>query len=281
MAIEKEAVPVVGNVKDNSAPPNKATMTKDEYHLASLGYKQSFIRSLGILENWAATFTTMNFVSGMPILFGWVMYTGGPQAALANWTMVGGFSFLVSLSMAEIAASLPTCGGIYFWSYRLGGPKYGPFLAWMTAWWNWAGWLTVIPGFAQGSTNFLLSAAQIMYPDATVLTKGWLGWLISSATIIIALIPNIASERIIAFMLRTTIASFLLLMSFYWIWFPVKASGHFQSASILTTFYNGINEGETKQASDSYCWIVAVLFGAWGTFVQRLGGSEALLITSQ
>lgn len=48
-------------------------MTKDEYHLASLGYKQSFIRSLGILENWAATFTTMNFVSGMPQLFGFVM----------------------------------------------------------------------------------------------------------------------------------------------------------------------------------------------------------------
>lgn len=50
--------------------------------------------------------------------------------------MVGGFSSLVALSMAEIAASLPTCGGIYFWSYKLGGPKYGPFLAWLTAWWN-------------------------------------------------------------------------------------------------------------------------------------------------
>ena len=53
----------------------------------------------------------MNFVSGMPVLFGFAMYTGGPQAAFANWTMVGGFSFFVSLAMAEIAASLPTAGG--------------------------------------------------------------------------------------------------------------------------------------------------------------------------
>jgi len=39
--------------------------------------------------------------------------------------MVGGLSFMVSLSMAEIAAALPTAGGIYYWAYRLGGPEWG------------------------------------------------------------------------------------------------------------------------------------------------------------
>ena len=51
----------------------KVTMTKDEYHLATLGYEQTFIRSLGMLENWASTFTTMNFVNGIPVLFGYAM----------------------------------------------------------------------------------------------------------------------------------------------------------------------------------------------------------------
>ena len=36
-----------------------------------------------------------------------VMYTGSPQAAYANWTMVAGLSCIVSLVMAEMAASLP------------------------------------------------------------------------------------------------------------------------------------------------------------------------------
>jgi len=67
----------------------------------------------------------MNFASGIPVLFGFVMYTGGPTAAFANWTMVGGLSFIVSLSMAEIAAALPTAGGIYYWAYRLGGSEWG------------------------------------------------------------------------------------------------------------------------------------------------------------
>jgi amino acid transporter len=61
------------------------------------------------------------------------------QQAFSNWTMVGGLSLIVSFSMAEIAAALPTTGGIYLWSYRLGGERHGKILSWLTAWYNWAG----------------------------------------------------------------------------------------------------------------------------------------------
>ncbi|KAL2009828.1 hypothetical protein VTN00DRAFT_5635 [Thermoascus crustaceus] len=149
-------------------------LTQDEYRLAQLGYKQEFFRHLGLFESWAATFASMNFVSGIFVLFGWIMYSGGiPKSAFANWTMVSGLSSIVLLVMAEIAAALPTAGGIYFWSYRSGGPKWGPFLSWMTAWWNWAGWICIVPGVQQGSTNFLLSALEIKYPNAEILEKGW------------------------------------------------------------------------------------------------------------
>ncbi|KAF2095068.1 amino acid transporter [Rhizodiscina lignyota] len=205
-------------------------MSKDEHRLAQLGYKQVFIRSFGMFENWAATFTTMNFVSGMPVLFGFAMYTGGPQAAFANWTMVGGFSFIVSLAMAEIAASLPTAGGIYYWSYVLGGHNYGPLLSWLTAWFNWAGWLTIIPGLAQGNTNFMLSLLTILYPNATVIQQGWFGWVISTINILLGVIPNCVNQHTVRWMLRATAYSTALLMSFYWI---------------------------------CYCWIIGVLFGAW------------------
>jgi hypothetical protein len=30
----------------------KIVFTKDEYHLATLGYKQEFFRNLGLFENW-------------------------------------------------------------------------------------------------------------------------------------------------------------------------------------------------------------------------------------
>jgi hypothetical protein len=112
------------SIEEGNVSTGGHVLTHDEYHLATLGYNQEFFRSLGFFESWAATFTSMNFVSGIP-------------AAFANWTMIGGLSCCVSLVLAEIAAAFPTAGGIYYWSYRLGGEEWGPFLSWMTAWWNW------------------------------------------------------------------------------------------------------------------------------------------------
>ncbi|TVY59361.1 Thiamine transporter thi9 [Lachnellula cervina] len=263
---KQDKIAPVARVESGSLVAEKIVFTQDEYQLAQLGYKQEFFRSLGLFENWAATFTSMNFASGIPVLFGFVMYTGGPTAAFANWTMVGGLSFIVSLSMAEIAAALPTAGGIYYWSYRLGGAEWGPFLAWMTGWWNWAGWVTVVPGVQQGSTNFLLSALEIKYPDADILGKGWFAWLLTSIGMFFAVAPNIVNQKVLQWYFRFAIVIFHILVLFYWIWFPIKASqtGGFQSRSgVFNHFYNGINDGDEKQASDAYCWIVSILFGAW------------------
>jgi amino acid transporter len=75
----------------------------------------------------------MNFVSSMPVLFGWVMMTGGPQAAFTSWTIVAAVSCFVALALAEIAAALPTAGRIYFWTHYLAGPEWGPFLSWIVS----------------------------------------------------------------------------------------------------------------------------------------------------
>ncbi|KAI7586039.1 hypothetical protein KC316_g5832, partial [Hortaea werneckii] len=217
---EVEKRPTTGNAspKEDMVQLTTREMTKDEHHLATLGYKQVFIRSFGMFENWAAT-----------------------------------------------------SGGIYYWAYVLGGQEYGPLLVWLTAWYNWAGWLTIVPGLAQGNTNFFVSMLEILYPNAAVLKEGWFAWCISALTIILAAIPNCVSQWTIRHMLRGTVYTTVVLMAFYFIWFPIAASrrGGFQPASIMTTFYNGINtavdsEGNTiVQASNSYCWVVGVLFGAW------------------
>lgn len=241
-----------------------AILDQDELRLAQLGYKQEFYRKLGFFENWAATFTSMNFISGIPVLFAFAMYTGGPTPAFANWTLVGALSTIVSLVMAEIAAAMPVAGGIYFWSYRLGGQKYGPVLAWFTAWWNWAGWICVVPGVQQGSTNFLLSALEIKYPNNDLWYKGWFQWIITAIGMLFAMAPNIISQRILKLYFRFAIFIFFTLFALYWTWFPAKASGRFASGSdVFNHVYNGINLGDKEVASDAYAWVIGVLFSAW------------------
>lgn len=206
----------------------------------------------------------MNFISGIPVLFYFAMYTGGPTAAFSNWTMVGGLSTIVSLVMAEIAATMPVAGGIYFWAYRLGGDEWGPFLCWMTAWWNWAGWMCVVPGVQQGSTNFLLTALEIKYPNQTVFTKGWFQWILTALGMLVAMAPNVISQRVLKIYFRFAIGIFFSLFFMYWIWFPIKASGHFASReTVFNNVVNGINLGDKQEASQGYTWVIGVLFAAW------------------
>ncbi|KAI4192001.1 MAG: hypothetical protein LQ348_003307 [Seirophora lacunosa] len=263
------------------------SMSQDEGLLARLGYKQELNRGLGLFETWAATFAVlehvtnpvattdqmqcMNFVSGMPILFGFVMMTGGPQAAFTSWTMVSLCSCLLALALAEIAAALPTAGGIYFWTYCLGGPEWGPFLSWMTAWWNWSAWVMAVPGTQQGATKFLISALQINYPDAAILYQGWFSWLVTVAGLMVALVPNISSQIWLQRYFRVAIAIFFVLLFLFWTWFPIAVAGRFQSANfVFKTFHNGINLGPKQEASDTYCWVISLLFGAW-----EFGGYDA------
>jgi amino acid transporter len=128
--------------------------------------------------------------------------------------------------------------------------------------------VAVVPGVQQGSTNFLLAALQIQYPDATVLSKGWFAWLLTTIGMLFALIPNIWNPKLLQYYFRFAVTIFFTLFLFYWIWFPIKVAAtpdmHFNSASgVFRHFYNGINLGTTQQASDAYCWIISILFGAW------------------
>jgi len=90
-------------------------------------------------------------------------------------------------------------------SYRLGGERWGPFLSWMTAWWNFWGWVCVVPGVQQGSTNFLLGAIEISYPDAEIVCKGWFAWLLTAIGMFVAMAPNIISKQRILRLVPTSL----------------------------------------------------------------------------
>ena len=60
-----------GDVSSQDTPDREVgeVMNADEAHLASLGYKQEFFRTLGIFENWAATFTVCHLKIYIPLPF--------------------------------------------------------------------------------------------------------------------------------------------------------------------------------------------------------------------
>lgn len=51
-----------------------------------------------------------------------------------SWLALGVFSLVHVCCLAEMASAFPCSGTLYYWAYRVGGRKWGPFASWLTGW---------------------------------------------------------------------------------------------------------------------------------------------------
>ncbi|XP_073154069.1 amino-acid permease BAT1 isoform X2 [Henckelia pumila] len=111
----------------------------DDRRLNQLGYKQELSRTLSAISNFSVTFSIISVITGITTLYNQGLSFGGPVTMVYGWPIVGLFTIIVGLSLAEICSAYPTSGGLYYWSAKLCGTKYGPFAAWLTGWFNIVG----------------------------------------------------------------------------------------------------------------------------------------------
>src|SRR5207247_11224757 len=78
------------------------------------------------------------------------------------WPLVGLLLACVSLAMAEICASYPTAGGLYYWAAKV-APKNGPAWSWFTGWFNLLGQLGITAGIDFGFSAFFCAFLHIAF----------------------------------------------------------------------------------------------------------------------
>ncbi|NTU84593.1 MAG: amino acid permease [Chloroflexales bacterium] len=126
---------------------------QDVQDLHRLGYAQQFFREIGGFSNFALSFSIISILTGTS-LFGYGLKFAGPIVNTLGWPLVSLFTLAVAASLAELASAYPTAGGLYFWSYRLGGKGW----AWVTAWLNMIGQITITAGINVLAASFLINA---------------------------------------------------------------------------------------------------------------------------
>src|ERR1700733_2836316 len=114
----------------------------DLAQLHKLGYAQELRRRMGGFSNFAVSFTIISVLSGCLTLYYFGMTYGGPVAIVWGWLIVGGFTLIVGLGMAEIASAYPTPGGLYSWAAKLSESNSGAW-SWFTGWFNLLGQVAV------------------------------------------------------------------------------------------------------------------------------------------
>ncbi|KAL8150716.1 hypothetical protein V2J09_020524 [Rumex salicifolius] len=117
----------------------QSAISDDSDLLNQLGYKQELGRRLSAVANFAVTFSVVSVLTGITTLYGTGLTFGGPVTMVYGWPIVGLMTMIVGLSMAEICSAYPTSGGLYFWSAKLCGARWGPLASWFTGWFNIVG----------------------------------------------------------------------------------------------------------------------------------------------
>src|SRR3984885_361261 len=128
-------------------------LSADEQRLAELGYKQELKRGWSGFSNFAISFSIISILAGCFTTYGQAWLNGGPVAISIGWPVISCFILLVAFSMAELASAMPTAGGIYYWSSKLGGAGWG----WFTGWFNLIGLVAVTASVDYAAATFLNS----------------------------------------------------------------------------------------------------------------------------
>ncbi|GAA1892827.1 amino acid permease [Paeniglutamicibacter psychrophenolicus] len=141
------------SIESREAPEAKPhDLDEDAAHLASLGYKYEtqFKREMTFWGNVSLGFTYLSPVVGIYSLFAIALGTAGPPM-IWSLVIVGAGQLFVAMVFGEVVSNYPVAGGVYPWSRRLWGRKWG----WMNGWVYLAALLTTIASVAYGAGPYL------------------------------------------------------------------------------------------------------------------------------
>jgi amino acid transporter len=133
-------------------PVGEVDVDDDAQHLASLGYsyERQFKREMTFWGNVSLGFTYLSPVVAVYSLFAASLSVAGPPM-FWSLVIVGIGQLLVATVFGEVVAAYPVAGGVYPWSRRLWGRKWG----WMNGWVYLVALLTTIASVAYGAGPFL------------------------------------------------------------------------------------------------------------------------------
>ncbi|KAJ3339328.1 hypothetical protein HDU93_008333 [Gonapodya sp. JEL0774] len=158
--------------------------------------------------------------------------------------------------MAEICSTYPTAGGLYYWSAKLSPPEWGPWMAWLTGWYNICGMLVGGASTALIVASLVSSCIQINDPDFVPSLGFTYG--VGVAYTIFGGIINSLGEKFLRY------ATYLALLGIgsgvFVVGIPLLALSP-TKATASATFGNFVNM--TGWENDSLVWNLGLLMPIW------------------
>lgn len=171
-----------------------------------------------------------------------------------SWIIIGPFTLILVASLGEICSAYPTMGALYYWAFRLGGPKYGPFWSWTAGWCNMLGQIAGVASGGYSGAQIISNMIQVQ--SGYELSSGEL-LIVYAAVLFIAGLVNTFTESVLTRLCYLSVIWHIIGTILIVVW-TMAAAPKLQTAEFVFTHF----ENDTGIKSPSYVALVGTLFAA-------------------
>ncbi|KAH7885382.1 amino acid transporter [Phlebopus sp. FC_14] len=144
----------------------------DNALLKKLGYKSEFKREFSLLETISFSLAIMAVSCGTTTGYSYLLLSGGHFAMVWGWFIPCIFITCVAASMAELASSMPTSAGLYYFAAKMASEKRSALASWITGWSNITGQVTLICSIDFSCAALITTGIAMGTDGAVVLGSG-------------------------------------------------------------------------------------------------------------
>ncbi|KAK2624476.1 hypothetical protein QTJ16_006426 [Diplocarpon rosae] len=131
------------------------------------GHVQELERNFSLFSICAVGVVTGNTWAALGGSIVIAIYNGGPPGVLYEFMAVSVFYWLIAASIAELASSMPSSAGVYYWASVTPGERYGRVIGWFAGWWNTFAWMCGTATMASISGQIAVAMYGLHRPDYT------------------------------------------------------------------------------------------------------------------
>ena len=215
--LQKQATPTSSADGDNlplpalRGPPGKTHLSKsfieqaDAELLATLGYKQEFKREFSSLEVFGIAFSIMGVAPSIASTLIYSLPSGGPVSMVWAWLAGCFFITLTGLALGDLASSMPTSGGLYYWSFVMSNQRCRKLVSWWVGYANTLSTTSAVASIDWGVAVMILAAASIGSDGSYVPTNAHTYGVYAAVLLCHAVLTSIGTRALARFQTIATI----------------------------------------------------------------------------
>lgn len=171
MATPEKEVPIGDGERKRSLSDmgtEDVVITMDGKIINASGHADSLNRQYGIISIIGLALTVDNAWVALGTSLAVSIYNGGPPGVIWElWVAVFYYSF-INASIAELASSVPSAGGVYHWASITPGPRWGRPIGFFAGALNYFGWLFDLASIVYIMSELCVQMYYLYHPNYVI-----------------------------------------------------------------------------------------------------------------